>query len=352
MAHLLEADDLDENDIGELFDYLRGRSSLPDKRSERCVECRGYVVLNPEAGDYVCVECGLCQPGRAYYVECWDDQERITVGPREGYKPIHHWHERLSQYHLQESAINPEHWATILDQLLTARPKALCKETIRKILRTAKLQRYNENWLQIINRVTGYVPPRIEQNEVLLLDRIFEGVCVPFSLFKPAARKNLLNYNFVLYRLFELIGRGDCLCHFPQLKTHAKWLELDRVWGQICEYNDWQHPPYEAQTWLAVPMTEAAWLRVDRLTFDAAWDVGLERVYGKAPRLRKPTHSYASRRILSAYARESALQQSITATAPLPRGRHSAMTQRSAKRRLRDENSGAACARSAKAARP
>lgn len=98
----------------------------------------------------MCMDCCLVQPGRVYYVEAWEDQERITVMPREGYKPIHHWHERLAQYHLPETAICPAHWVVIIEALLNARPKALCKETFRKILWNVKLQRYNENWLQLV----------------------------------------------------------------------------------------------------------------------------------------------------------------------------------------------------------
>jgi hypothetical protein len=104
-----------------------------------------------------------------------------------------------------------------------------------------KLQRYNENWLQIIYRLTGYKPPQLCKRDLLLLDTIFEGVCVPFGLFKPKGRKNLLNYNFLLYRLLQLVGRNDAHCHFPQLKTKSKWEDLNRIWAKIREYNDWEH---------------------------------------------------------------------------------------------------------------
>lgn len=351
MAHLLERDDLDEGDIGDLFDYLRGRSSLPDKRPSRCCECDGYVCLKPEEGDYVCMDCGLCQPGRVYYVEAWEDRERITVMPRDGYKPIHHWHERLAQYHLQETAICPAHWAVIIEALMVARPKALCKETLRRALRSVKLQRYNENWLQIINRITGYVPPPLEHNELLLLDRVFEGMHQPFSLFKPEKRKNLLNYNYVLYRLFELIGRKDCLCHFPQLKTASKWQEVDRVWAQICEYQRWPHPAYAPIEWLSVPMTEATWARVERQNMEVHWHMARNPHLAKARPRQQATHSYASRKILDQYARATDVQQAINETVPLPRSRHSAMTGRAAKRRLQHGSSKPAAARSAKAAK-
>jgi hypothetical protein len=258
MAHLLDAEDLDEVDIGNLFDYLKGRNNLPERRrADLCCECDGRVLLDPERGDYVCEECGVVQPGRQYYVESWEDRERIDVSPREGYKQIHHWHERLAQYHLQETAICPDHWYVICQELLSARPKALTKESLRLVLLSVKLQRNNENWLQIIHRLTGYRPPPLSQRDLLLLDTIFQGVIVPFYMFKPEGRKNLLNYNFLLYRLLQLAGRKDTLCHFPQLKTKSKWEDLDRTWALICEYNDWEHWPLEP-----VEPGKAQWLEI------------------------------------------------------------------------------------------
>jgi hypothetical protein len=57
---------------------------------------------------------------------------------------------------------------------------------------------------------------------MLTLDKIFEGVCVPFGLFKPEGGKILLNYNFLLYRLLQLVGRTDALCHFPPAEDQVQ----------------------------------------------------------------------------------------------------------------------------------
>jgi hypothetical protein len=266
----------------------------------------------------VCEACGVVQQ-RVLYADCWDDRERITVSQcREGYKPIHHWHERLSQYHLMETSICVEDWSTIVDALLVAKPKALCKETLRRVLRSVKLQRYNENWLQIINRITGYRPPGIGNDELERLDLMFEGTQVPFGMFKPDGRKNLLNYNFLLYRLFQLIGRDDVLCHFPQLKTRAKWLELDRCWAQICDYHGWEHLPLGAHGYLSVPLTAAHWARIDDQSFRCAVWVATRHFCPDRPK-RAPTHSYANRKVLEAYKRASDVQEAISQTQPLPK---------------------------------
>ncbi len=350
MAHLLDCDNLDENDIGELFAYLRRDAHADDAAAERpvdrCCECDGHVVLDPERADYICVACGVVQPGRAYYVDCWEDRERITCGPREGYKRIHHLHERLAQYHLQESTICPEHWGRIVDALQLAKPRALCKEGLRKVLRSVKLQRYNENWLQIINRLTGYVPPRLSPAEMRMLDTIFNGIFKPFALFKSEARKNLLNYNFVLMRLLQLLGRTDVLCHFPQLKTRAKWLELDRVWAHICEFNDWDHFPAPEIVPLSVPTSDATWARASEQSMMAAWAVCDQRERPAAKR----THNYASRQILRDYARATSRKDALSHTASTAQPARKPLSGAAAKRQLLRGQKARASARSAWAA--
>ena len=304
--------------LRQLFDRLRGDAGGPARRHDRCVECaRDSISCDEENGCWVCEACGVVQE-RVLYADCWDDRERITVSQcREGYKPIHHWHERLSQYHLMETSIGVDDWSAIVDALLSAKPKALCKETLRRVLRSVKLQRYNENWLQIINRITGYRPPMIRNDELEQLDLMFEGTQVPFGMFKPDGRKNLLNYNFLLYRLFQLIGREDVLCHFPQLKTRSKWLELDRCWGQICEYHGWEHMPLGSHAYLSVPLTEAHWQRINDQSFRCSLWKATRRFWPDAPK-QKATHTYANRKVLEAYRRAGALTEAISQTQQLP----------------------------------
>jgi len=300
MAHLVAADhaQLSSDDMDALFAYLRhgahGAEPEPVHRGrDDCMHCGGYVLLDVETADNVCEACGVVQPWKFYEGDSAEDMERIDTYIREGYKPIHHWHERIAQYHLQESPIQSADWVRILDGLLQAKPAELSKESLRRVLRSVKLQRFNENWLQIIHRLTGYVPPRISQEEQMVLDACFEGLAEPFKHFKPTGRKNLLNYNFLLYRLLQIIGRHDCLPHFPQLKTWPKWLQLDDTWRRICEYQDWEHVPYDQrqQQWLSIPTCDAVWARAAELRAKAAKDPP------PAPK-RKRVHSHASRVIL------------------------------------------------------
>jgi hypothetical protein len=169
-----------------------------------------------------------------------------------------------------------------------------------------KLQRYNENWLQIIYRLTGYKPLQLSQRDLLMLDTIFNGVCLPFDVLKPQGRKNLLNYNFLLYRLLQLAGRKDTLCHFPQLKTKSKWEDMDRTWAKICEYNDWEHWPIEPapegkSQWLEIPTDDAFWATCFKEQMMASW-ASCENA--SRPKKAK-AHTYANKQILHSMHRGS-----------------------------------------------
>jgi len=173
--------------MGDLVALLRGRGTNIERGGDQCSECLARVFLDPERAHHFCSECALVQFPRYHFADYFEDHERITCAPREDYKPVHHLHERLAQYHLLETPICPGDWALIVKRLLQERPETLDKESVRLLLRRCKLQRYNESWLQVINRVTRYRPPAITQGETLLLARIFEGVQEPFRLFKQQA---------------------------------------------------------------------------------------------------------------------------------------------------------------------
>ena len=303
LDELLQGGDMSEGDMGDLFALLRGGGTDAEQRGDQCSECAGPVYLDPERAHHFCGECSLVQFPRYHFADCYEDNERITCAPREGYKPVHHLHERLAQYHLMETSICPADWATIVERLLFERPAVLDKESVRRLLRKCNLQRYNESWLQVIHRVTKYRPPPISQGQTLMLARIFEGVQEPFRLFKLYARKNLLNYNFMLFRLLQLLGRDDALPHFPQLKTRGKWEELDRVWGLICEFHGWAHPPVDlaAFRWLRVPLGAEVWPRLEADLLKATWAAldcadEAKELHARTRGARQP--GYSDRRLL------------------------------------------------------
>ena len=48
-----------------------------------------------------------------------------------------------------------------------------------------------------------------------------------------------LNYSFVLKKLLIMLGKVEYAKYIPQLKTHSKQKELERVWELITKDREW-----------------------------------------------------------------------------------------------------------------
>jgi hypothetical protein len=102
------------------------------------------------------------------------------------------------------------------------------------------MQLYIEKWLQIINRITGIMPPMPGPLLVRQLDALFLELQEPFRHFKAKGRKNFLNYNYVFCRLFQKIGCPQFCMFFPLIKSRQKLRALDDMWNDMTASLNWQ----------------------------------------------------------------------------------------------------------------
>jgi hypothetical protein len=241
-------------DYFRIADELRG-AALPgghttDDRAHcdglTCHNCGSeYLVTSYAEGDYVCAACAFVQPVAVheYALQCFR--------PGSNYKRIHHWHERVSQLQLLESAISDKEFDTIEKAIFATGVERIDKTLIRSVLRPLKLQKYIEKWLQIMWRITGERPPQLSDEECCQMDGLFIAIQVPFQHFKPLWRKNFLNYNYTFHRLLIAIGRDDMRKYFPLIKSKSKLTVLDETWAEICRFHRWTPrvlPPCEQWT--------------------------------------------------------------------------------------------------------
>ena len=138
-----------------------------------------------------------------------------------------------------ESPIPAKEFDAIEAAIFQTSADVIDKTLIRKVLRSLKMQKYIEKWLQIMWRVTGQRPPSLSDEEVCQMDGLFIAIQVPFLHFKPLWRKNFLNYNYTFHRLLIAIGRDDMRKFFPLIKSQSKLDILDDTWADICEFHRW-----------------------------------------------------------------------------------------------------------------
>ena len=81
--------------------------------------------------------------------------------------------------------------------------------------------------------------PRITTKEYNTILSIFNVVSSIYDKYKPNDRKRFLNYSFVLKKLLIMLGKVEYAKYIPQLKTHSKQKELERVWELITKDHEW-----------------------------------------------------------------------------------------------------------------
>jgi hypothetical protein len=194
-----------------LGNCCRGCGGVDFQRAQN--DGQGYQYFS------VCTACG-CIDESTYGFN--DQQFYPARHTTSNYKRIHHWHERVSQLFLHESAIPREHFTQIAERLLDGTYSYINKDIIREVLRSLKMQIYIEKWLQIIQRITGIEPPKPGSQLLQLLDTTFIELQQPFTAQKPSGRKNFLNYNYVFCRLFQKLGCPQFGMFFPLIKSRQK----------------------------------------------------------------------------------------------------------------------------------
>ena len=75
-----------------------------------------------------------------------------------------------------------------------------------------------------------------EYNTIL---SVFNVVSSTYDKYRPSDRKSFLNYSFVLKKLLIMLEKVEYAKYIPQLKTHSKQKELERVWELILKDCEW-----------------------------------------------------------------------------------------------------------------
>ena len=75
--------------------------------------------------------------------------------------------------------------------------------------------------------------------EYNMMLKVFDVVGTISDKYKPKGRKSFLNYPFVLKQILIMRNMDQYAKYIPQLKTHSKQKELERVWELITKDPEW-----------------------------------------------------------------------------------------------------------------
>ena len=92
---------------------------------------------------------------------------------------------------------------------------------------------YKDSIYFIYFKLSGGSFPHITKKEYNTILNTFNVVSSIYEKYKPNDRKSYLNYFFVLKKLLIMLGKVEYAKCIPQLNTHSKQKELERVWELI-----------------------------------------------------------------------------------------------------------------------
>ena len=98
---------------------------------------------------------------------------------------------------------------------------------------------YKDSIYFIYFKLSGGFFPRITMKEYNTILSVFNVVSSIYDKYKPNDQKSFLNCSFVLKKLLIMLGKVEYAKYIPQLKTHSKQKELERVWELITKDREW-----------------------------------------------------------------------------------------------------------------
>ena len=232
--------------LDEIECELNGEEYKEPKKHNRyfCMDCKLRRIVDYERSILVCTKCGLCEYYPVYvasYNHTMQPLRRKCIYKRsDNFKVI------LNQFFYGGNRVVPDDiMKTIRDEIhnesniLYSYEIPLTIPILECILKRNELSMYKDSIYFIYFKLSGGSFPRITTKDYNTILSVFNVVSSIYDKYKPNDRKSFLNYSFVLRKLLIMLGKVEYAKYIPQLKTHSKQKELERVWELITKDHDW-----------------------------------------------------------------------------------------------------------------
>jgi hypothetical protein len=172
-----------------------------------------------DEGMYICARCHRIERGM---VDGYVEYKDRPLSPSSPYDKMTHFKEKLDEISGNTTLIPDD----IMD---------LCKdltnqEDIRILLHRHKLKKYYTS-VYLIMRQKGIKVPVLLQQEKEKLYRLFKQIEQVYP--KVKKKTNMINYAFLLSKLFPMIGRQDMVPFLFCLHSKRKIKEYETLWLKI-----------------------------------------------------------------------------------------------------------------------
>ena len=209
-----------------------------------CMDCKLGRIVDYERLILVCTKRGLCEYYPVYvasYNHTMQPLRRKCIYKRsDNFKVI------LNQFFYGGKSVAPDDImkrirGEIHDGTNTLYPYEipLMIPILECILKRNELAMYKDSIYFNYFKLSGGSFPHITTKEYNTVLNMFNVVSSMYDKYKPNDRKSFLNYSFVLKKLLIMLGKVEYAKYIPQLKTHSKQKELERVWELITKDREW-----------------------------------------------------------------------------------------------------------------
>ena len=197
--------------------------------------CKLRKIVYYERSTLVCIKCGLCEYYPVYvasYNHTMQPLRRKCIYKRsDNFKVI------LNQFFYGGNRVVPDDIMETIRGEIHDGTNILYPYEIPStipilecILKRNELSMYKDSIYFIYFKLSGGSFPHITMKEYNTILSVFNVVSSIYDKYKPNDRKSFLNYSFVLKKLLIMLGKIEYAKYIPQLKTHSKHKELERVW--------------------------------------------------------------------------------------------------------------------------
>ena len=209
-----------------------------------CMDCKLRRIVDYERSILVCTKCDLCEYYPVYvasYNHMMQPLRRKCIYKRsDNFKVI------LNQFFYGGKSVVPDDiMETIRGEIhdetniLYPYEIPLTIPILECISKRNELTMYKDSIYFIYFKLSGGFFPHITTKKYNTILSMFNVVSSIYGKYKPSDWKSFLNYSFVLKKLLIMLGKVEYAKYIPQLKTHSKQKELERVWELITKDHEW-----------------------------------------------------------------------------------------------------------------
>ena len=225
---------------------LNGEEYKEPKKFDRyfCMGCKFRKIVDYEKSTLVCTKCGVFE---YYPVHVISYNHTMRYSRRKCiYKRYDNFKVILNQFLYGGKRVVPDDVMEMIRSEIHDGTNILYNYTIpltipilECILKRNELTMYKDSIYFIFFKLKSQSLPYITITEKDMMLNMFNVVSNIYDKYKPKGRKSFLNYSFVLKKLLIMLGKVEYAKYIPQLKTHSKQKELERVWELITKDPEW-----------------------------------------------------------------------------------------------------------------